>query len=90
MGNKCVACRGKQYIELPPRTATSLAFVSEQLLVRCSNEQRPAPSARRPAGQIAAQLRRRDHKVSAALFRGNLTRPTPLADFDPLCTIAIA
>ncbi len=31
MGNKCVACRGKQYIELSQNGDKSLAFVSEQL-----------------------------------------------------------
>ena len=31
VGNKCVACRGKQYIELSQNGDKSLAFVSEQL-----------------------------------------------------------
>ena len=31
VGNKCVACRGKQYIELSQNGEKSLAFVSEQL-----------------------------------------------------------
>ena len=31
VGNKCVACRGKQYIELSQHGDKSLAFVSEQL-----------------------------------------------------------
>lgn len=31
VGNKCVACRGKQYIELSQNGNKSLAFVSEQL-----------------------------------------------------------
>ena len=31
VGNKCVACRGKQYIELSQDGDKSLAFVSEQL-----------------------------------------------------------
>ena len=31
VGNKCVACRGKQYIELSQSGDKSLAFVSEQL-----------------------------------------------------------
>ena len=31
VGNKCVACRGKQYIELSQNGEKSLAFVAEQL-----------------------------------------------------------
>lgn len=58
VGNKCVACRGKQYIELSQNGDKSLAFVSEQLSEVSNAQGQPTIQDR-----LALRFRRLDHHV---------------------------